>query len=188
MKRLQNIKELKTALIGFALAALFGVSGFLALQNNPSRFAAAAVVESVNAPADNAKAAVGTEDAIHGEYARDAADTPIVENRMSEEADEAASTAIRGGEASFYGRGFAGRPTANGETFNPTEMTAAHRTLPFGSKVRVTNTNNGRSIVVRVNDRGPFAHNRVIDLSQGAAEQIGMIQSGTAHVKLELIS
>lgn len=92
------------------------------------------------------------------------------------------------GHASYYGDGFAGRPTANGETFNPSAMTAAHKTLPFGSKVKVTNTANGESVVVRVNDRGPFVAGRLIDLSEGAAQKIGMLGSGTANVKLELLS
>lgn len=95
---------------------------------------------------------------------------------------------IGSGEASYYGRRFAGRPTASGETFDPSELTAAHKTLPFGSRVRVTNTGNGRSVVVRVNDRGPYVHGRLIDVSRRAAEVLGMISRGTANVRLELIS
>ena len=95
---------------------------------------------------------------------------------------------IGDGVASYYGHELAGRPTASGERFNPERLTAAHRTLPFGSRVRVTNLRNGESIVVRINDRGPFAHGRVIDLSQAAARAIGMIRSGTARVKLELLA
>ena len=91
------------------------------------------------------------------------------------------------GEASYYGRKFAGRPTASGERFDPELPTAAHRTLPLGSRVRVTNTRNGESVVVRVNDRGPFHARRVIDLSRGAARQIGMLESGTARVRLALL-
>ncbi|MBW4556960.1 MAG: septal ring lytic transglycosylase RlpA family protein [Trichormus sp. ATA11-4-KO1] len=91
------------------------------------------------------------------------------------------------GIASFYGRDFAGRPTATGERFNPEAMTAAHRSLPFGTRVRVTNTRNGRSVVVRINDRGPFIRGRVIDLSTGAARSIGMISSGVAPVKIEVL-
>ena len=91
--------------------------------------------------------------------------------------------------ASWYGvpDGFHGRRTANGEVFNAYGKTAAHRSLPFGTQVRVTNLNNGRSTVVRINDRGPFVGGRSIDLSQGAAAAIGMISSGTAPVKLEII-
>lgn len=91
------------------------------------------------------------------------------------------------GIASFYGREFAGRPTATGERFNPEAMTAAHRSLPFGTRVRVTNTRNGRSVVVRINDRGPFIRGRVIDLSTGAARSIGMINSGVAPVRIEVL-
>ena len=87
-----------------------------------------------------------------------------------------AGTAARGqaGMASWYGPGFHGRRTANGERFNTHALTAAHRTLPFGSRVRVTNKTNGRSIVVRINDRGPFVGGRVIDLSNASARAIGV--------------
>jgi rare lipoprotein A len=78
--------------------------------------------------------------------------------------------------------------TANGEHYNPNAMTAASRTLPFGTLVRVTNRNNGRSVVVRINDRGPFVGGRVIDLSQAAASEIGMTGSGAAPVSLEVVS
>lgn len=91
------------------------------------------------------------------------------------------------GLASWYGPGFAGRLTANGEIFDPSSLTAAHRTLPFGSRVRVTNLNNGRSVVVRINDRGPFVAGRVIDLSRASAEQIGMRGRGIAPVRLEVL-
>lgn len=91
------------------------------------------------------------------------------------------------GIASWYGPGFHGKLTANGEIFNQYELTAAHRTLQLPSIVRVTNLDNGRSIIVRVNDRGPFAHNRIIDLSQKAAETIGMIKKGTARVRVDVL-
>ena len=87
--------------------------------------------------------------------------------------------------ASYYGKEHAGRRTASGERFNPGAMTAAHRTLRFGTKVRVTDTRNGRSVVVRINDRGPFVKGRSIDLSSGAARVIGM--GGAAQVKLTVI-
>lgn len=92
------------------------------------------------------------------------------------------------GVASWYGAEFAGRPTSNGEIYDPTQLTAAHRTLPFGTFVRVTNIKNGLNTVVRINDRGPFARNRIIDVSRAAAELLGMIGPGTATVKLEVIS
>lgn len=92
------------------------------------------------------------------------------------------------GHASFYGRRFAGRRTANGETFDPRQLTAAHRTLPFGSLVRVTNPRNGRSVTVRINDRGPFIKGREIDLSRAAAEQIGLVKRGVGKVELALVA
>ncbi|SDG49341.1 septal ring lytic transglycosylase RlpA family protein [Pelagibacterium luteolum] len=91
------------------------------------------------------------------------------------------------GTASWYGGKFHGRKTANGETYNMHAMTAAHRYLPFGTEVVVTNQNTGEAVVVRINDRGPFTGGRIIDLSQAAASEIGMINSGTARVTVEVI-
>lgn len=91
------------------------------------------------------------------------------------------------GQASWYGPGFFGNRTANGEVYRPGTMTAAHRTLPFGTRVRVTNLNNGRVAVVRINDRGPFHGSRVIDLGHGAASELGVVSSGLARVKLEVL-
>ena len=87
--------------------------------------------------------------------------------------------------ASYYGKELAGRRTASGERFNPSAMTAAHRTLRFGTRVRVTNSRNGRSVVVRINDRGPFVKGRSLDLSSGAARAIGM--GSNARVRMEVI-
>ncbi|MEM6753127.1 MAG: septal ring lytic transglycosylase RlpA family protein [Cyanobacteria bacterium P01_C01_bin.38] len=100
--------------------------------------------------------------------------------------------AARGGRsfrgiASFYGAYFAGKKTASGERFNPSKMTAAHKTLPFGTRVRVTNMRNGRSVVVRINDRGPFIRGRVIDLSRGAARVIRMTGRGIAPVRVQVL-
>jgi rare lipoprotein A (peptidoglycan hydrolase) len=91
------------------------------------------------------------------------------------------------GSASWYGDDFHGKPTANGETYNSAEMTAAHRTLPLPSLVRVTNLKNGKSAIVRVNDRGPFAKDRVIDVSERAAINLGFRDTGTTDVKVELM-
>lgn len=90
------------------------------------------------------------------------------------------------GIASWYGPGFHGRRTANGEVFNQNELTAAHKTLPFNTKVLVTNTKNNRSVIVRINDRGPFIGKRIIDLSEESAQRIGSITQGVALVKLEI--
>jgi rare lipoprotein A len=91
------------------------------------------------------------------------------------------------GMASYYGRGFDGRTTANGERFNPRDLTAAHLTLPFNTRVSVTNLSNNKSVVVRINDRGPYKKKRIIDLSYAAAEKIGLIGPGTAQVEIETI-
>jgi rare lipoprotein A len=91
------------------------------------------------------------------------------------------------GYASYYAVEFHGRKTASGETYDMHAMTAAHRTLPFGTIVRVTNTSNGKTVVVRINDRGPFKDERIIDLSLSAAKQIGLIGPGTAWVRLEIL-
>lgn len=92
------------------------------------------------------------------------------------------------GTASWYGPGFHGRTTANGERYDMNAMTAAHKTLRFGTKVKVTNTSNGKSVIVRINDRGPFVGRRVIDLSKSAASAIDMIRPGTAKVTIEVLS
>jgi rare lipoprotein A (peptidoglycan hydrolase) len=93
----------------------------------------------------------------------------------------------KGGLASYYGKQFHGRKTASGERFNMNSFTSAHRTLPFNTLLRVTNVKNGKSIVVRVNDRGPMKKTRIIDLSLAAAKEIGLVQSGVGKVKIELV-
>lgn len=92
------------------------------------------------------------------------------------------------GHASYYGPGFHGKKTASGERFDVNSLTAAHKTLGFGTYVRVTNLKNGKSVIVKINDRGPFIRGRVIDLSTKAAKVIDMIGSGTALVKIEKIN
>jgi rare lipoprotein A len=91
------------------------------------------------------------------------------------------------GMASWYGPGFHGKRTANGEAYDQRAMTAAHRTLPMPSVVRVTNLSNGNTVILRVNDRGPFAHNRIIDVSRAAAERLDMVRSGVASVRVEIL-
>ena len=91
------------------------------------------------------------------------------------------------GKASWYGSRFHGRKTASGERYDMNAMTAAHRTLPIPSYARVTNTKNGKSVIVRVNDRGPFHGSRVMDVSKAAAQKLGFISQGTAHIKIEQV-
>jgi rare lipoprotein A len=107
--------------------------------------------------------------------------------RIEAPAPAESGRSIGGGVASYYGNELAGHRTANGERFDPGQLTAAHRTLPMGSIVRVTNSANGRSVVVRINDRGPFHGGRIIDLSKSAASRIGLIARGSGRVDLALV-
>ena len=91
------------------------------------------------------------------------------------------------GVASWYGARYHGRSTASGERFDMNALTAAHRTLPFGTRVRVTNLGNGRSVVVRINDRGPFVTGRIIDVSRSAAERLGFTRQGVARVEVRVV-
>ena len=91
------------------------------------------------------------------------------------------------GEASYYADAFQGRKTSSGEKFDMHDLTAAHRKLAFGTHVRVTNLDNGREVIVRINDRGPYYGERVIDLSYGAARELGMIKAGVAPVDIEIL-
>ncbi len=93
-----------------------------------------------------------------------------------------------GGVASYYAHQYHGRTTANGEIFDMNAMTAAHKTLPFGTRVKVTNLQNGKSVTVRINDRGPFVKGRIIDLSFAAAKRLDIVEAGIARVKLERVS
>jgi rare lipoprotein A len=92
------------------------------------------------------------------------------------------------GQASYYGARHHGHKTASGERFDQNALTAAHRSLPFGSRVQVTNLRNDKTVVVRINDRGPHAKKRIIDLSQKAAEQLGMLRDGVVPVRVEQLS
>ncbi|WP_326519138.1 septal ring lytic transglycosylase RlpA family protein [Acinetobacter sp. CAAS 2-6] len=116
---------------------------------------------------------------------------PEEEPSVIEKLNTVASNTVRKfsqtGMASWYGRQFHGRKTANGETFDMNELTAAHRSLPLNCYIRVTNKTNGRSVVVKVNDRGPFHGNRVLDLSYGAAKRLGITNAGTAKVSIERV-
>ena len=137
---------------------------------HPARTDSAANTDALTAPADSLDQ---TEKA------------PADKTEVVEEAG--AEVVVGRGEASYYGAGLAGNPTASGEAFDPSKLTAAHRTLPLGSRVRVTNLRNDETVTVRINDRGPFHGNRVLDLSRRAAERIGMLARGTARVKIELL-
>ena len=100
------------------------------------------------------------------------------------DADSGSSTE---GDASFNSTKHQGKRTASGEPFDQNQLTAAHRTLPFDTRVRVTNLRNGKSVIVRINDRGPYTHGRIIDLSRKAAQQLDMISAGVAPVRVEVV-
>ena len=114
-------------------------------------------------------------------------DEPSVIEKLNTVASNTVRKFSQTGTASWYGRQFHGRKTASGETFDMNALTAAHRSLPLNCFIRVTNRNNGKSVVVKVNDRGPFHGNRVLDLSYGAAKQLGITNAGTANVSIERV-
>ena len=99
----------------------------------------------------------------------------------------AAQARVQEGVVSWYGERFHNRPTASGELFDIAALTMAHPSLPFGTRVRVTNLRNGRSVVVRVNDRGPFVGTRIADLSQAAADMLGFLRRGVVHARIEVL-
>ena len=95
---------------------------------------------------------------------------------------------VQSGKASWYGPGFHGKVTASGETFDDAALSAAHKSLPLGSRARVTNVLNGNSVEVKINDRGPFIRGRIIDLSRAAARALGILEKGIAIVRVELVA
>ncbi len=105
----------------------------------------------------------------------------------SPEADATESTVVQKGKASYYARSFQGKETASGETFNQNELVAAHKTLPFDTRVEVTNLENGKQVTVRINDRGPFKPGRIIELSRVAANRIDLREDGIAPVRIETL-
>ncbi|WP_324645409.1 septal ring lytic transglycosylase RlpA family protein [Acinetobacter sp. MD2] len=114
-------------------------------------------------------------------------DEPSVIDKLNTVASNTVRRFSQTGIASWYGRQFHGRKTASGDTYDMNALTAAHRSLPLNCYIRVTNKDNGRSVVVKVNDRGPFHGNRVLDLSFAAAQRIGLTNSGTAKVSIERV-
>jgi rare lipoprotein A len=104
------------------------------------------------------------------------------------ETAEITSPSVQTGTASYYAHKFHGRKTANGEIYDENKMTAAHRTLPFGTRVRVTNLDNDKSVELRVNDRGPFVEGRIIDVSYRAAGELDFVAAGLAEVRVEVLS
>jgi len=164
-------------LLGFLLVTARVAHGEARAEDAPRTGPA---VEDVEAPAVEPAGAAGVH-APARNAARPAAD------RAPEAASKPAK-ALGRGEASYYHHSLEGRPTASGEPYLGDRLTAAHRSLPIGSKVRVTDLQSGKAVTVRINDRGPFHGHRVIDLSHAAARQLGMVSRGTARVSLELLT
>lgn len=130
------------------------------------------------------------DDYRHGFRWIDGGERPAMKQRDATEparANAALTMPPEIGIASWYGRRFHGRRTATGERYDMRAMTAAHRTLPFGAKVRVTCLDSGRVVEVRINDRGPFVRNRIIDLSHGAAKHVGLVGTGSARVRIDVL-
>lgn len=165
----------RAAVAAIALLALGGsISGLHAAEE-------AAVAPVAQAAAEDDAALprfVPLDETLDSDVAEERGDLAVETGIDDEDAE-----VIGSGVASWYGSRFAGRRTASGERFDPSEFTAAHRTLPFGTRVRVTNAA-GKSVVVRINDRGPFHGGRVIDLSQAAAAELGLVRAGSGRVEL----
>ena len=166
-------------------------------DNDNSRLAARALnkeAQSFNSNFKNLSSLSITErsgDKIRRETIAAKIEIPENEPSVIEKLNTVASNTVRRfsqtGTASWYGRQFHGRKTASGDTFDMNGLTAAHRSLPLNCFIRVTNKTNGQSVIVKVNDRGPFHGNRVLDLSYGAAKQLGITNSGTAKVSIERV-
>jgi rare lipoprotein A len=115
------------------------------------------------------------------------ASQPRSTNRSASAPIGAEPSSVSNGVASYYGKDHHGKKTANGEVFDMYKLTAAHRSLPFGTQVKVTNLSNQRSVIVRINDRGPYYQGRIIDLSLAAAKSLEMVEAGITQVKLEVV-
>ena len=170
----------RTLLLGGSALLLSGSTGLNPAFATTGRVAAAT---NSNQPIELAIRTVESPDASEEQPLKPTA--PVLP--IAAPAQQPRVIAVSNGQASWYGPGFYGNRTASGEVLRPGTLTAAHRTLPFGTRVRVTNLNNGLSAIVRINDRGPFHGNRMLDLAHGAASQLGVVASGVASVKMEVL-
>ena len=153
----------------------------------PSAFAAEDAVADAPSPGLEPRTQPSTQQDVSRKPAKTHGAKVKAEVRKARERAKASGGNAQVGVASWYGKDFAKKKTANGEKFSPNQPTAAHRTLPIGTHVKVTNLATGKSTTVRVNDRGPYEKDRVIDLSQSAAKDIGMKKDGVAPVKIEVV-
>lgn len=180
MSRLKQRLERRTAAIVVAVATVAAVV--------PAALASTAPDDHVATPTSSDPSAgqpvVGAGAPITA-AAPPARQAPTPKGHGERVAEEPAPTIS--GWASWYGPGFAGRTTASGEVYDPSEMVAAHKSLPFGTRIRVTNQRNGRTTVLRIVDRGPYVGGRILDVSAAAADVLGMKGSGTAPVSIEIL-
>ena len=177
-----NAAESKTSLAMFSqdnASRIDRVLGELSRQHD----GASSLVKSARQPTSLALSS----SLLASDTAQVSKDEDVLE-RLTAVASNSVSKFKQTGLASWYGRQFHGRKTASGETFDMNGLTAAHRSLPLNCYVKVTNKNNGKSVVVKVNDRGPFHGNRVLDLSYGAAKQLGITGKGVGNVAIERVS
>jgi rare lipoprotein A len=177
MRRTFSMGALALLLSGNALAPAMVNTAKAATQAGP------ADDDARKAPVSGTEVAIREVDSL----TPDADPAPVLPQPIAPAPSGPRVLGVSKGEASWYGPGFFGNRTASGEVLRPGTLTAAHRSLPFGTRVRVTNLLNGRQAVVRINDRGPFYGARVIDLAHGAADQLGLTASGVARVKLEVL-
>jgi rare lipoprotein A (peptidoglycan hydrolase) len=170
MKRRTHPYTAAPTLTVFLLALWFPLSAYG--ENDQAERKAEAIAEKVEQKAERTEKAEGKQDLIKDKVTvkTEANGEPVVEQL---------------GEASFYGKGFHGKKTASGEKFNQHELTAAHPALPLGTEAKVTNLETGKSVEVEINDRGPYAKGRDLDLSKRAAKELGMTKGGVAPVKIE---
>ena len=156
-------------LITFLISLVF--SGIVSSEDKDTK-EARSIAEKVKRKAERSEKAEGRQD--------------LVKDKVTVKQDDKGQQIVEQvGEASFYGPGFHGKKTATGEKFNQNDKTAAHPTLPLGTKATVTNLDNGNSVDVKINDRGPYVKGRDIDLSKGAAKELGMTKDGVVPVKIE---
>jgi rare lipoprotein A (peptidoglycan hydrolase) len=168
----QNVKNIVTTRILIVLLIFFSFIGYVSSEDKHAAQKAEKIAEKVREKAERSEKAEGGQDLVKDKVTvRQGSDgQPIVEQV---------------GEASFYGSDFHGKKTATGEKFDQNDKTAAHPTLPLGTKATVTNLENGHSVDVKINDRGPHVKGRDIDLSKAAAKELGMTKDGLAPVKIE---
>ena len=165
-----------------SLGMLFVVTAFTGCAVQPTQTGSASAIPAV-AQAANAPVAFGSAAPLPAGHDQSLANAQPIDDGTPDVSDFK-----QVGRASWYGRHFVGRKTASGERYDMNAMTAAHKTLPLASYVRVTNTSNHKSVVVKINDRGPYVRGRVIDLSYAAAKLLGLAHAGTARVQIEGLS